>query len=121
MTTHTRPRVVMSTPSIRKTTNPYIIQLIDSLDDLVDVELFSWRTAIFGRYDVLHVHWPEIFTRASSRQKTWARLGLTMALQARLAVTRTALVRTAHDERPHESASRAEGAVLRRWDSLTTL
>lgn len=114
-------RVMMSTPAIRDTTNPYIVQLVDAVGREVDVQLFSWRTAILGRYDVLHVHWPEIFTSASSGPKRWARRALTMALQSRIALTRTALVRTAHNERPHESTSTVDGAILRRWNRLTTL
>lgn len=116
-----RLRVMMSTPAIRDTTNPYIVQLVDAVGHEVDVRLFSWRTAIFGRYDVLHVHWPEIFTSASSTPKRWARRVLTLVLQGRLAMTKTALVRTAHNERPHESTSRVDGAILRRWNRLTTL
>ncbi|WP_394195187.1 glycosyltransferase [Microbacterium foliorum] len=114
-------RVMMSTPAIRETTNPYIVQLVDAVGQEVDVQLFSWRTAILGRYDVLHVHWPEIFTSASSGPKRWARRALTAALQSRIALTRTALVRTAHNERPHESTSRVDSAILRRWNRLTTL
>lgn len=116
-----RLRVMMSTPAIRETTNPYIVQLVDSVGREVDVRLFSWRTAILGRYDVLHVHWPEIFTSASSGPKRWARRVLTLALQGRIAVTKTALVRTAHNERPHESTSRVDSGILRRWNRLTTL
>lgn len=120
-TDHLPVRVIMSTPEIRKTTNPYIVQLVDSVGDHVDVQLFSWRSAIFGKYDVLHVHWPEIFTRASSAPRVWARRALTVALQTRLAVSRTALVRTAHNERPHESKDSVDARILRRWDRLTTL
>lgn len=116
-----RLRVMMSTPAIRDTTNPYIVQLVDAVGREVDVQLFSWRSAVLGRYDVLHVHWPEIFTSASSGPKRWARRILTSTLQTRLAVTKTALVRTAHNERPHESTSRVDGAILRRWNRLTTL
>ncbi|WP_144876719.1 glycosyl transferase [Microbacterium sp. 1.5R] len=116
-----RLRVMMSTPALRATTNPYIVQLVHSVGREVDVSLFSWRRAIIGRYDVLHVHWPEIFTSASSTPKRWARRLLVAALQCRLALTRTALVRTAHNERPHESTTSVDGRILRRWDRLTTL
>lgn len=119
--TEARLRVMMSTPSIRATTNPYIVQLVDSVGREVDVRLFSWRDAILGRYDVLHVHWPEIFTSASTGPRRWARRVLATALQGRLAVTRTALVRTAHNERPHESTSTVDGLILRRWDRLTAM
>ncbi|MFB4349374.1 glycosyltransferase [Microbacterium sp. CR_7] len=112
---------MMSTPALRETTNPYIVQLVRSVGREADVRLFSWRDAIMGRYDVLHVHWPEIFTSASSAPKRWARRVLVSAVQCRLALTRTALVRTAHNERPHEQAASVDGNILRRWDRLTTL
>ncbi|MEV7631666.1 glycosyltransferase [Microbacterium sp. NPDC089318] len=117
-----RLRVMMSTPSIRPTTNPYISQLVASLEPHVEVVFFSWRRAIFGRYDVLHVHWPETFTSSPAVIKMWARRFCTMVLQLRLSSRPTALVRTAHNVAPHEAReSSTDAAILRRWDRLTTL
>lgn len=112
--------VMESVPALRSTTNPYLHQLVDALAPFATVELFTWRRALAGRYDVFHVHWPELLSRGTSVPKTWAKRALTWLLQTRIARTRTALVRTAHNLEPHEGGSAAERYLLRRWDRLTT-
>ena len=81
---------------------------------------FSWRTALFGRYDVLHVHWPELLMRGVDRPRTWARHVLCTLLLARLRLRRTAVVRTVHNVEPHETGSRFERALLAWFDRSTT-
>ena len=112
--------VMESLPQLRATTNPYLHQLLDSLQPTVEVALFSWRRALFGRFDVFHAHWPELMSRAGSRRKTAAKRALTWLFQTRLVLTRKAVVRTAHNIEPHETGPRFERYLLRRWDRLTT-
>lgn len=54
--------VLQSFRTPRPTTNPYIVMLGETLRTTPGVVLlnFSWRRALFGRFDVFHVHWPEI-------------------------------------------------------------
>lgn len=109
-----------SLPQLRTTTNPYLHQLIDSLSPLVAVELFDWRRALTGRFDVFHVHWPELLSRGGSPVKTLGKRALTWLLQTRIAITGKPVVRTVHNIQPHEAGTRTERYLLRRWDRLTT-
>ncbi|MEI7057883.1 glycosyltransferase [Nocardioides sp. CCNWLW239] len=104
-------RVLESVRELRATTNPYIVQLIETLGrrDDTDVMLFGFARAIAGRYDVFHVHWPELLmTSASTPLRRLARRLLTTAFVARLRLTRTPVVRTWHN------LARPDG--LSRWD-----
>lgn len=113
--------VLESFPRPRRTTNPYLAQLLVELPEDVHALTFDWRTALVGRYDVFHVHWPEKLLRGTSRLKTAARFVTTTALLARLALTRTAVVRTLHNVEPHESGNALERWILRHVDRRTTV
>ncbi len=114
-------RVLQSFPEGRVTTNPYLLQLRLSLTPYVAVLGFSWRRALLGRYDVFHVHWPEILLQGRTPLRALARRMLFRLLLARLRFTRTALVRTIHNVRSHESGSPREERLLARFDQHTTL
>ena len=102
--------------------NPYKVQLIDSLpSDEVDARYFRWRTALLSRVDVLHLHWPEQLLRGSSRLGTYGKYALTTLLLTRVRLGRTVIVRTVHNVRPHEAASRPERWLLARFDALTSV
>jgi beta-1,4-mannosyltransferase len=119
-----RPLVVQqSFPQPRATTNPYIVMLRDSISALPDVQLrtFGWRAALLGRYDVFHVHWPEILLTGHSRLKTWLRQLLTVALLVRLRLTRTPLVRTLHNVKRPPGLSRTARSILALLDRQTSL
>ncbi len=98
--------VLASFPAPRPTTNPYIVMLADALRATPGVELqtFSWKTALLGRFDVFHVHWPELLMRGHSPLKTLGRVLLTALLLLKLRLTRTPIVRTAHNVATHEEA-----------------
>lgn len=104
-------RVLESVRELRATTNPYIVQLVETLGQRDDTEvvLFGYARAIAGRYDVFHVHWPELMvTSARTPLRRLARRLLTTAFVARLRLTRTPVVRTWHN------LVRPDG--LSRWD-----
>lgn len=103
-------RVLESARELRATTNPYIVQLIETLGrrDDTEVLLFSFARAIAGRYDVFHVHWPELMMSARTPLRRLARRLLTTAFVARLTLTRTPVVRAWHN------LVRPDG--LSRWD-----
>lgn len=95
--------VLTSFPRPRSTTNPYIVQLADALQAApgVEVRFFSWRAALRGGYDVVHLHWPETWLEGRTTTRRLVRVLLTAMLCVRLTVTRTAVVRTWHNlERP---------------------
>src|SRR4051794_38117229 len=116
-------RVLQSFPEARATTNPYLVLLRKSLDELpdVDVRTFSWRRALLDRHDIFHVHWPEILLQGSSATRTAARRVLTVVLLLRLWVTGTPIVRTLHNVRPHEGVARVDRLLLRAVDQRTVL
>lgn len=113
--------VLQSFPRPRPTTNPYLVMLGESLAELpgVEVRTFSWRTALTRRYDVFHVHWPEILVNGPSPLKKLVRQALFVLLLLRLRLTGTPLVRTVHNLRLPEGISRREVALLR-WAERRT-
>ena len=115
--------VLQSFPRPRPTTNPYLRLLARSIAATPGTRLrtFSWWAALLGRYDVFHVHWPEILGTGHSPAKTLLRQLLTLALLVRLRLRRTPVVRTLHNVGPVAGASRRLRLLLRLLDSQTTL
>jgi beta-1,4-mannosyltransferase len=119
-----RPLVVQqSFPDPRPTTNPYIVMLRDAVAGTEGVELrtFSWRRALLGRYDVFHVHWPEILVSGASAPKAAARQLLTAALLVKLKLSRTPIVRTLHNLHRPSGISRVQNAMLAWFERQTAL
>lgn len=114
-------RVLQSVRTIRPTTNPYIATLFERVAGAASLEYFSWRRALFGRYDVLHIHWPELIfvRRAASRQ--FLHSALLLLLLARLKTSRVPIVRTLHNSAPHEPQGELTKLLLRWIDRSTTL
>lgn len=112
--------VLQSTKELRETTNPYLVQLVRSLEPHADVRLFTWKVALLGRWHVLHVHWPELLFLRDGRLRTLAGAVLCVLLVARLRLTRRALVRTAHNVAPHDHRGVLVDSVLRMLDRATT-
>jgi beta-1,4-mannosyltransferase len=113
--------VLQSVPDPKPTTNPYLVQLIRSLRASgVEVLTFSWRQALLGRYDLLHMHWPEILCRGNGRVRTLARQLALVVLVGRLAFTRTPIVRTLHNPTRHERTSLREDLLMQLVDRCTT-
>lgn len=115
--------VLQSFPVPRPTTNPYLVMLAKSLRARPGVTVlnFSWRTALLHRYDVFHVHWPEILVSGHSPAKKAVRQILTVLLLIKLRLTRTPIVRTVHNVQPPQGISRREAVLLRAIERQTTL
>ncbi|WP_223692403.1 glycosyltransferase [Leifsonia poae] len=115
--------VQQSFPEPRPTTNPYLVMLRDGIRTVpgVEVRTFSWRGVLTRRFDVFHVHWPEILVSGHSPVKKLVRQGLTLLLLGKLAVTRTPIVRTVHNLDVPDGISRREKWLLRLIDRRTTL
>ncbi|WP_241843010.1 glycosyl transferase [Agromyces albus] len=104
----------------RATTNPYIVMLRAALLEEPTVEHmpFSWRAALTGRYDVLHVHWPDTLLAA---RHWWTKAGKRAALAclvARVNLRRIAVVRTVHNVTP-PSGPRLDRALIRALERCT--
>ncbi|MFC7404632.1 glycosyl transferase [Georgenia alba] len=99
----------------------YVDQIDEGAPADLEVLTFSWWRALFGSYDVLHVHWPESLLRHGLPVAQRIKRLLTRLVLARLALHRVPLVRTVHNEGPHEPGDRAEHALLEDIDRRTGL
>lgn len=109
--------------SVRRPTavsNPYVLQTVQSLPAPDTVHFFTFPRALFGRYDVFHVHWPETLLRGRTPARSLVRLLLGAAVMTRLALTGTPVVRVLHNETPHERGAVWEGWALRLLERRTT-
>jgi beta-1,4-mannosyltransferase len=82
---------------------------------------FSWRRAVLGRYDVLHLHWPEHLIRSTSVLRGFAKCLLTALLLVRLRFSRIVVVRTVHNIEPHEAGAPYERHLFRVLDARTAV
>lgn len=109
-------RVMQSFGAPLPTTNPYITMLDEALAGTAGLEhlRFSWRTALFGRYDAFQWHWPEAKLQGTTAAKSLGKLTLTALLSLRHSLSRRiAVVRTVHNlELPDDTAMRVR--LLRR-------
>jgi beta-1,4-mannosyltransferase len=102
--------------------NPYLWQVVSSLPAGFDIEYFSWRNVLLGKYDVIHIHWPDAMMRGASKRTTFQKQLLTATLLCRLALRKTAIVQTLHNARPHElSDSHFERFLIRRLNRMTSI
>lgn len=116
-------RVMEPFTRIRETTNPYIKMLHESLERTPGVQplTFSYRRALFGGYDVVHLHWPEAILAGRTPLRRFARDLLAHAYLLRLWAFRVPVVRTVHNLDLPTGLNRIELAYLRGIDRLTTL
>lgn len=114
--TERRLTVLQSARTPGSRTNPYLLQLVDAMSPSVETLWFSWPTAFFRRYDVLHLHWPEVLQRRDGRLAHAAAVVRSVLLIARTHVAGTVVVRTVHNEQPHESGGPVDRLLLRWWD-----
>lgn len=116
-------RVLQSFKTPRSTTNPYIHMLRQRLIEEQGVEVidFDWRTALVGRYDVFHMHWPDVLVSGRRPLTRLVRQLFFLLILLRARLLRTALVRTQHNVGLPSGISRRETALLKLADRLTTL
>jgi beta-1,4-mannosyltransferase len=105
----------------RARSNPYRLQLVSSMTEPVKLVYFSWGRALTGRFDVFHVHWPEVVLQGRTRLRTAVRSALFVAVLLRLRVQRKAVVRTLHDLAPYEPLPAIQQLAIRLLDRWTTL
>lgn len=114
-----RVRVLQSVPEPHERTNPFITQLARSLPDEVEITWFTWRAALFSRYDVVHAHWPELALRAPRPLARAAQHLLFTLWLVRLTVWSIPVVRTVHNTSPHEAGPAFEQWLTRWFDART--
>jgi beta-1,4-mannosyltransferase len=74
-----------------------------------------------GRFDVFHVHWPDVLVRGRTPMRGSARSLLYLLVLVRLRLQRKALVRTLHDLAPYDPLPPIQRWVIRLSDRWTTL
>lgn len=92
--------------------NPYILMLLASMPATIRAVDFSWSRAIVGRYDVIHLHWPELLLRDPGRFRSGIKRILFTLMFLRLLITRTPVLQTVHNLTPHETGPRYERWIL---------
>jgi len=99
----------------------YVVHLTEGMAEGTRYKYFSWSTALFGRYDVFHVHWPEQLVRAKTPLARWVKRMLASWLLLRFRISGIAVVRTLHNLSPHEAGDQREARFLARLEASTDL
>lgn len=115
----TRLTVLLSLKAPDGTTR-FVDQIVAFKPQEETIKYFSWRTALLGSYDVLHVHWPEWMLRHSRRGVRWVKYGFMLLLLLRLSILPTAVVRTIHNVEPHRPGGSIERFLVAAIDRRTT-
>lgn len=102
-------------------TTQYVDQLVGGAPTQVDYLYFSWRAALTARFDVFHLHWPEMTIRADNTWRAFVRRRALDLFLLRCRLQSIPIVRTLHNVGPHEQGSPAEERSLRKYDKATTL
>lgn len=104
------------------TANPYTRLLVDSLPtNKIRTTYFSWSTIFINKFDIFHVHWPELLFRHKFAAVRWLKCITFLIFIARIKVQRKAIVRTIHNLTPHESIPWLTSRVIRVLDKNTSL
>lgn len=108
-------RVLCSARQHSASLNQYLESLTNSLSGPVELEYFTWRCALTGQYDLLHIHWPEILFKNRKPLLSYVAFVLCVVLLVRLQLVskHTRVVWTVHNDRPHEDLTRYEDWLLR--------
>lgn len=114
-----RIRVLHVLPAPNGTTR-YVDHMVGAAPPGVTVLTFSWLRAVFGAYDVLHVHWPELLVEQRNPVGRLAKVALAYTLLLRLELTETPVVRTVHDVPSREPGARVARSFLDSLDRRTT-
>lgn len=114
------PRVLWSVRQPGFDANPFITSLAASVEAGANVIYFSWPSALLGRYDLVHLHWPEDLFRAKKKTVRALKYVLFILLTVRLKISRTPVLWTVHNNAPHEGVSAFESVLLKVCMSLVT-
>ena len=115
------PLTVLLSLSPPDGTTRFVDQVTEGLPDEVRLRYFTWSTALLGRYDLFHLHWPEhLLRRARGRLPLEPLLLALLLLRCRL--LGRPVVRTLHNVEPHDEAAGAlDRRLLQACDRATTL
>jgi beta-1,4-mannosyltransferase len=95
--------------------NPYASMLRTELERHDEVISFSWWRAVGGRYDILHVQWPELIVAHPNSVLATAKKLAFCGIILLNRIRRIPMVATVHNLAPHSSVSPFAKAVTRFW------
>ncbi|MDH3046683.1 polysaccharide pyruvyl transferase family protein [Gordonia alkanivorans] len=96
----------------------YANQLQAGVADGCEYIYYTPRTLLTRRWDVLHVHWPEILVADRNPIRHLAKVLVLAFLVLKTRVTGAKVVRTVHNETPHEGIGRFDGMLVRMLDGM---
>jgi beta-1,4-mannosyltransferase len=103
----------------------FVDQITREAPARVHFKYFSWTTALFAPWQLMHVHWPEFLVRDRNLLRRLVRGALGVLLLIRLTVTGAPVVRTLHNLEPHARGTRFEdwfvAALWRRTSRVVLL
>lgn len=109
-------RVLLTEREPNKRTNPFITQLFEAVRH-EGIDALGWTYArAMGRYDVLHVHWPEFLVSKKTLMRRVAARALFIGMLIRITLFNTPVVRTVHNEAPHDGLRRIDAWLISRLD-----
>lgn len=79
---------------------------------------YTPRSLLLKRWDILHVHWPEILVVDRNPIRHISKLLLLLFVLAKTKVAGAKVVRTVHNEVPHETIGGIDAAIVGRLDTL---
>lgn len=112
--------VVLETTRPPDGTTRYVDQVVTYADPRFRFVYLSIRVLAGQRFDIFHVHWPEVLVRGRTALETAVRSGMLRLLIRTLRIRRVPIVRTLHNLEPHEPGSDTERRALRALDDATT-
>lgn len=102
--------------------NPFVAQLLDSMVRAgAEIQLWSLKTAIVCRYDVVHVHWPERLYRNTSLFRSIGKIVFFVGLLLIWRLRHIPVVWTVHNLYPHEALSPLEQVADRFFRASVSL
>lgn len=116
-----RPIVVVHSLMPPDGRTKFVDQIVEGAPPSIRIRFFSWRTILIGRYDVFHVHWPELTLRGKSPVRRFVRRRALDLAILRMHLTGAKLVRTMHNTEPHEEGDSSEQRALAKFDRNTDL
>ncbi len=106
------PRVLLTFRVPRSTANPFLSLFVENVTPGARLRYFSWPGALFARYDLVHIHWPEDIVRGKSKAQTALFLLLGAVWVALLRLQRKPVIWTVHNLNPHESKNAFERSFV---------
>ena len=101
--------------------NQFINLLVKNLDPDIKVRDFNWFYALFGSFEVFHVHWQERLYRGNNSCKSIVKQILLTLLFLKVKIKKTKVIWTVHNLAPHEMPNRLESKFERKFQNLVDI